>query len=654
MTDPMPEPVARWDFQRRLPGRPNASGDITRLFNTGDSRPPRSFSRLLNRSEESSISAAIYGREGIANCVDASLARSDRAEMFSLEAEFRALTGQQSIDYWDLLDLSNLAGRAGDRSVSRKDLGLGAKDCLSEGREKPLRLLTVRERFGGGMPGGLDDPRSVLVRALLNVGEAQEMAGAAGSYGFGKAAVAQASRIRVVLAYTCAPAFDGDPVTRRLLGVTYWGMHDLGSERYTGWALYGRQDNNETATFEDDKADQLALQLGLDIRDPEEPSDQGTTFVLIEPTFGAADLVGAIEVFWWPLLQQSRSAQFKFVVRDEDGNSLTPQIDETHPELGQFVRTFRRAEDVGDEQEAPHSDTATTHSGDAGVTALEKKLDESPIEGSLVAKMRSPLMVVAYESMPRANPPLVGVFVSHESTNENLRRVEPPEHDKWHARNVGGLNATSDDLRISRSVRSEIDDTVNALRAPDPPPVHGIAAFSKFFPAVDVKAARPRPPRPKGQRRQRLVRVHLVHDTGDEVIDVERPQRHVERDGRLRASAEVRFFLDEQRAKRVGREFLDATITIGAKIDEDGSGGEWLPAEVEQRRRNGESTFKRRTPAGVFPSVFEGRFHIGENIHFVLETSPYEADWTIELNFDCSPWDVPEPTGARSTDGEDN
>lgn len=635
-----PKPAPGWDFLRRIPGQPNASGDITRLFSTGDSRPPKSFGRILDRTQESAISAAIYGREGVANCVDASIARRTGAGRFGLEITFMKLEGSKAQGLWRTLDLATLAERAAVPTVARKHLGLGPSDCLVSGPRGAIRVMTVQERRGGGMPGGLDDPESVLVRALMNVGEAQTIEGSAGSYGYGKAAVAQASRIRVVLAYTCAPPTKADPVTRRLLGVAYWGMHDLEDQRFTGWALFGDKRGDHTDALEDVDADLLARSLGIPTRHPDDEDDLGTTFVLVDPMFDARELCGAIELFWWPLLQQSRATEFDVVIRSEEGEILRPTIDESHPELGQFVECFRRAESARATRDDSLTETMTTQLGEAGITALETREKDSPIDRSLIAKMRSPLMVVSYDTAPNANPPVVGVFVAHDRTNENLRRVEPPEHDKWHARNVGGLNATGEDLRISRLVRTEVDAAVIALRAPDPPPVQGIAAFSKFFPAVDVKAARPRPPRPVGRRKQRLVRVHLVHDHGDELVEVDRPSRHANADGSLQASAEVRFFLDRERAAKVSKKYLDATITIGARIDEDGSGGEWWPATVQQRRRADEGTFTLLSDPGVVPAVFEGRFHLDEYIHFVIDTEPYQPDWTIEMNFDCNPWDV--------------
>lgn len=645
MTRTNKTPLIGWDFLKLTPGRPNVAGDITRLFNGGGSVPPASFERLLSRREESAISAALYGREGFANCLDAARNRVDGGKEFALEVRFTRLNKKASSGLWAALDLESLAERANDRHVDRKKLGLAETDCLSAGPGKCLRVMTVTERHGGGMPGSLADYDSVLAKALLNVGEAQITEGAAGSYGYGKAAVAQASRTRTIIAYTCHQPHGSDPVTRRLLGVAYWGMHEVGEHRYNGWALFGNFDGADTTALEDAAADDLAKRLGLAVRDPSKSSDHGTTFMVIEPTFEPDELLGATEIFWWPLLQQTREHDFSVSIHTEDGEILTPQVDSSHPELGEFVTCFKRAEQGRDSGEEIQEEDHVTKIGEAGITSMVRRSPDSPVDRSLVAKMRSPLMVVSYDRVEQTHPAIVGVFVSHDDTNENLRRVEPPEHDKWHRSNVGGLNASPDDVRISRAVVEEINLGLEALREPEPPPIFGVTPFSRYFPAVDAKTARPRPPRPKGATKQRLVRVHLVHDKDGEIVEIDRPSRQVQPDGSLSASAEVKFFLDPDRARRVGKTHLDVTITIGAQVLEDGrrNTGEWWPARVQQRVRGSEAEFELSTQDGSVPARFHGRLHVGQAVHFVIDTESYDSDWTMEMVFDCSPWDIVAP-----------
>lgn len=615
------------------------------MFNTGDSAPPSVFNTLIDSDEESATSAIIYGREGIANCVDASIAAQNGHGSLGLDFFFELFTGEDALNYWDLLDLQSLAARASAPGIDRvKILGLSATDCLTAGPRKPLRILTVIERGGGGMPGSLADPDSVLLRALMNIGEAQSRTGAAGSYGYGKAAVAQASRPRILIVYTCTRLSDSpDGVTRRLMGIAYWGNHSFNGTKYTGWGIFVNNDAGALAALENEEADAFAERLDIPVRSPAAPDDIGTTFMIIDPVFDAHDLKGAAEIFWWPLLQNTRALELDLSIHDEDGNCLEIEVNESHPQLGQFIARFKEAEKsrkTGDEMLTP---TSLVLNRGAGISSLEVTNPESPIDSTLVALMRSPLMVVTYQPVKGSNQPLVGVFVSHDRTNENLRRVEPPEHDKWLKKRVGGLVGSPEDFRISKMVAEEVGNAVRALRMPEPEPITDLSDFSKFFPAIEGGIAKPKPPRPLGSKKQRLVHVNLVHSVNNLYVPVERPQREQQTDGKLKARAVVRFWLDKERAARVKRDFLDATITIGARIDEDGPRGEWIGAQVKEVVVGRKSKFKNTTTRGGAPATFEGRFKIGEDIFFQIETEPYDSDWTVDLIFDCSPWDVSEP-----------
>ena len=646
----MREPM--WEFGKRKAG-PSIDGNIARLFNTGDSAPPPAFRRLVNTDTETAASAVIYGREGIANCVDASLAAQRGSGSLGLDFYFEEFHGADSLHYWRLLDLKSLAARCASGGIDRvKDLGLSIADCLTDGPQKPIRILTVIERAGGGMPGSLDDPDSVLLRALMNVGEAQVRSGAAGSYGFGKAAVAQASRLRTMIVYTCTPIGNQkDGISRRLMGISYWGGHTFNGARYTGWGVFGSKSNGEISTLDDDDADSFAASLDIPVRSPSIEEDIGTTFMIIDPMFGAEELKGAVEVFWWPLLQRTREVTLDLNIYDIDGSKIPINIDDSHPELGQFVSAFRSAETSRMTGQDVNSTEEIVLNREAGITSLQVTQSESPIETPTVALMRSPLMVVSYIAPRGANRPIVGVFVAHEKTNENLRRVEPAEHDKWLKRRVAGLNASTQDIRISKLVNEEINNAAVSLRSPEPEPVAGLVDFSKHFPAIDGAVARPKPPTTK-PKKQRLVRVNLVHSNLDNIVQVERPQRIVEPDGKFRATATVNFWLDSDRAKRVKRDYLDATVRIGARIHEDGGTGAWLGANVNQIVVGNEPTFFAKTHGDDAASVFEGRFLKGQNIYFEVITETYDPDWTVDLIFDCDPWDVVEPQQTISLGGD--
>jgi hypothetical protein len=639
----------QWNFLKVIPGVPSVTGNITRVFGTDGAKPPAAFQGVVDRRSESAVSAAIYGREGIANCIDASLASKAGRGDFGIDFYFEKFNTSDSKEYWDLLGLETLAKRANAPKIKREEsLGLSLQDCLKRGAHAPLRMLTVVESGGTGMRGALSDPRSILTRALMTVGQAQNDKDAAGSFGYGKAAVAQASRIKILFVYTCFKAANGDPATRRFLGVAYWGDHNVGNDLFTGWGLFGNLSDGETIALEDQEADALAEKLGLPIRDPDNKEDLGTTFVIVDPMFDADELESAIQLFWWPLLQQTREVNVEINIYDRevspDDEGFQVCVDEDHPILGQFVERFREAETCRVVRRGSASEQSVVKFGEAGITSLIWSQDGSELSGSFIAKMRSPLMVVSYDSLP-ANPAALGVFVSHESNNQNLRRVEPKEHDRWFTTRNPELHATPDDLRLSKLVKEEILEACLAVRRADPPPPPAsYQAFSRWFPAAGAQVPI-RKRKPTGKKPQRLVRVHLVH--GEQALEVDRPQRSF-RDGKVFAQAEVKFYLDEDRAEKVDRKFLDAKVTIGARVAEDGSPGEWWPAEVELKKRDKTSKFKRISKKGVSPAVFEGRFEIGKPAFFTIETDSFPDDWSLELLFDCSPWDVMQQTSDEA------
>ena len=101
--------------------------------------------------------------------------------------------------------------------------------------------------------------------------------GSGGSYGYGKAGLIAGSAIRTVVAYTCFRERPDDPgVTRRLLGMTYWGQHEMGTDSFTGFARFGFYSDGWVRPFENDEADMVAKSLGIKLRDPGDLDDLGT------------------------------------------------------------------------------------------------------------------------------------------------------------------------------------------------------------------------------------------------------------------------------------------------------------------------------------------------------------------------------------------
>ena len=626
---------------------PAIDGNISRQFDSGGSQAPRRFRELLGRGNEQN-SAALYSREGFANCIDAAPGKD-----FHLKVKFDRLAGKDAEALWGLLDLATLAERATSESVSREELGLQPEDILSAGPGTPIRTMTSVEVGGGGMPGAISEHGSVMANALFKVGFTNNEAGALGSYGYGKAAVAQASSIRVLVAYSCFEAREGDPITRRLMGVTYWGQHSYEGRSYLGFAGFGDIRSDQPASefplpLEDEAADQFAESLGLTRRSADMPEERGTTFLLLEPSFEADDLRRATELFWWPRLQNDREGTFGVEITNESGAVHFPSVDSDHPQLGPFVKAYQAAGSEGLNSDSGSREIVTEDAavrvGEAGITSL--RVCSTPEHISLLAVMREPRMVVSYENvrLESHNPALAGVFVAHDHNNEHLRRVEPHEHDKWFLVNAGALKATRDDFDVSRQVRADVKAAEMLLRAPDPEPVTSAAVFSSFFPAANTATTKPRPPKPRGEKKQRLVRVWLVHpDDGSRIV--ERPTRlPVADNSAWLAQAQVHFSLDEARAKRLSLQNLEAEIKIRAVVlesDIDSRVGTDWPISVKQLP-GGHKPFQEASSSADKVKRYRGVFEIGHPVQFEVQTDPYELDWAIKLVFDCDPWDMAE------------
>ena len=150
------------------------------------------------------------------------------------------------------------------------------------------------------MYGPWSGDRSKMYLALNTVSFHAKRAGTGGSYGYGKSGLIRGSAVRTVVAYTCFREHEDDPgVTRRLLGMAYWGQHHIGDRSYTGFARFGHATGSEdTVPFKNEKADEIADGLGIPVRQPESPEQLGTTFLLIDPTVRPPGLVKAIERSW--------------------------------------------------------------------------------------------------------------------------------------------------------------------------------------------------------------------------------------------------------------------------------------------------------------------------------------------------------------------
>jgi hypothetical protein len=642
-------PSGNWFWNRSEVGQPGIGGGIAAMFKAEGSAPPPALKGLFPKYGQSSLRASMFAREAVANSWDAFWISEHSHQDFEISFRFREYSGAEALRFSQAFDTRSLSNRIGhtkaDGLPRRTELGLGEKDCL--GGNGNLRVLEVTERWGGGMGGCWKLGRSALERALIKVGWAQSEKGANGSFGYGKAAVAQGSRVNSLIAYTCFPEDPDEPgVSRRLLGATYWRPHSVGEANFNGFSVFGKKDGAWCCPFENEAADQIAESLGLAARDPEHDEDMGTSFVLLDPSFSADELRAALVCNWWPALQRTEEWRLHLFIADGDGPEEEVEVGVEHPLLGPFVRGYLAAAsaDAGESVNVAFSGQAD----EPVIVRLESDLDDFPVLGalglvqveadsvkgpkSLVALMRHHGMVISYRDTGSGEPLVRGVFNADFEINEPLRQTEPPEHDKWLLRQTGDHRGTPEDYAVAKEVTSKIDGEVAAFRRTRVGPVivrRGFApTFGAFFDQPGASTGKRVPVKGRidqGRRSKRKVHVYLVHPSDH--TEVERPTREPgDAAGSLRARASVKFDV----MSWVATDSLDIEFQLGARFVEDGSGGDFLPVRVT-------------APVGL-SMISDGRngtakylgvLRKGHPLIFDLVTDDYSDEWSVDTFFDA-------------------
>jgi hypothetical protein len=553
--------------------------------------------------------------------------RAHAEEPFGITFDFRSIGGAERRRLVRGLALGELKARS-DR-LDRRLLGLGDRDCLTHLRsDEPIPVLVIEERATTGMYGRWSSGDSKMFLALLAQGFTFKGAGAGGSYGFGKAGLIGGSLTRTVVAYTCFRASADDPgVTRRLLGVTYWGPHWTAEGHFSGFARLGdTRRNGIVIPFENKQADIIAEQLGLSIRSAQETTQLGTTFLLLDPAVGPAELLEAVERNWWPAILDNA-----FEVDVLCGNDVfvpRPRANET---LQPFIRGWELATTPQDnavaEEWSRRFRTTTLASGrsvELGRIGLVADLDawsypgspgdvvheDPPDDRSLVALIRGPRMVVEYFDCGRVAPFVRGTFVAASDVNDLLRQTEPKAHDCWET-DVSTLGIDPEAPVIARSVLERIRRNVRDFRDRLRPPTvtrgeYRLAELDRLVSQVFYghSGAPTRLPTKASPLAVEMVR----HDR----LTVSSEPSSI----RLRAKFEMRLTTDVDNAPRPVR------ISFRSQFYEDGRPGARCHIDVTP-------------PSGFSPIpdssvTFEGILGYRAKT-FIVHSAPYRSDWTCRV-----------------------
>lgn len=452
-----------WVWEETDASRSGGAGDLAKLFKNEEIAAPG-----VMAVGPPSTAASLLAREVIQNSWDAAQELRDElafvglgAPPFKISFDFERSSGAEAVAFADAIDIPglseqfDLAGRAGVASA----LGLARSTALAaaQGDGAELRLLKIHESGTTGMYGPFVGAASKMFLALVSLGYTVKGPGSGGSYGYGKAGLIAGSATRTVFAYTCfSPRLDdkhgGVEVTRRLLGMTYWGQHTVKDTSFTGFARFGDASDGWVRPLVNEAADDFAAKLGLPLRDPDNTQELGTSFVLLDPVVEPEDLQNAIERNWWAAIEERRFTPIiTEELPDDTVRRLVPRP-KKNPATAAFVRAYEVAT-VQQDNDVPHEASVdlgrlppsleSLNTGKLGLVAdlagwsyaqdSGEGEDTAVEHTSLIALLRGPLMTVEY-FQPRGTrrPPYVrGVVVADGEIDDLLRQSEPKAHNAW-------------------------------------------------------------------------------------------------------------------------------------------------------------------------------------------------------------------------------
>lgn len=619
-----------WHWEEIDPARSSQSGDIAKLFKNEAVKQPGVFS-----VDAPPADATLLAREAMQNSWDAGRdlateleARGEEAPQFRVKFVFSAVDGEEKRVLVARLGLDELATRAADVD-DRKKLGLANEDCLDhlDDPSVPLRLLKVVENGTTGMYGPWKGSESRLFLAMVSIGFTVKAEGSGGSYGYGKSGLIRGSRIRTVIAHTCFRERDDDPsVTRRLLGMTYWGTH----KPYTGFARLGHLESVAVTPLENEAADELAAELGIGLRHPGVPRDLGSTFLLVDPTVEPAELCSAVERNWWPAIMDSETG-FDVLVEDYDGHRLVPRPMKDSA-LRPFVRGFELAMASQDNQHdeefrkglgtyRPAGAKDALQLGTVGLTAdlggwsyaanTNTDDEDQTDHQSLVALVRGPRMVVEYYPVGRIQPFVRGTFLASDEIDELLRQTEPKAHDAWLPRideeGVDPLAPRYADETLKR-LRKEVRNFRKLLKPPAPreQDIRLPLLDDLFRSILENRGGKNPPPPPPDPRKVAITVEQSIEAVADRI--------------RIRASVAMRL------TDRVAASATPSRLFVRVAFDEDGRRGD--DCEVMLVDPPGGFEIEANVPQ-------KGTLLVGDLTHdwttINLLSEAYDPDWTAQV-----------------------
>lgn len=580
------------------------------------------------RNRETLSDTALLAREAIQNSWDAARGLRkmlDRDVPFSVRFRYVDYHGSRRLELIEALGLQELSQR---RSYI-DSLTLPPGNILDnlDNATVPLRVLYVEDWGSHGLyghPDLWDD--SHLFLAMYILGGSKKLDGG-GSYGFGKSALERASRIRSVIAHSAFRPYGDDPVTSRMVGFTWWGNHTVDGSKFEGRAMYAfaNQEDGPGAgemfdPYEDGASNELALTLGMSERDPSDNAQLGTSFMVVDPSIGANELVEELEKWWWPALEDHL---FDISVVDEMGEVHHPKPAE-NPFVAPFIPAYHIAtgqsvvSDVKKQRLASDKWRSVRDKGVApgslGLVVLEETNPEKQLDSGdskpIVALIREPRMVIQYKSYERRRVALRGVYVASPELDPYLRETEPSSHDCWDTNPSNDVDPEATEM--AKSVFSRISDAVKSMILEIAPPApqnnKSLSHFSSLLSGfLNDKKGTPPPPPPQG-----------------EPIELQMPGGHLpEVSGPGEVFLNTKFTV--RLADRAPADTVQVEVSCAAFINEEESqGGTRWPARISPSGKKHGFTMNA-------DGSWIGDISKADKVTFTVETDPYSSMWTATL-----------------------
>ena len=566
----------------------------------------------------------LLAREVIQNSWDAArkLQESKRKTSIPFQVKFRfvELSGANKEAFIQHSGLRELSDKTSNMKKKAADKASKSFKKILDKKE-PLTLLYCEDYGAHGLYGSIDKiSKSILFRALYMFGDTNkgEDQGSGGSYGFGKSAFIRGSGIQTVFAYSSFDKFESDPVTRRLVGFSYWDNFSIGEEHFDGRAILGNSKKEPGLPFEDKEADNFANLLHFNKRTSDKPENLGTSLLLVAPLITPMELLGAVEKWWWPALVEQR---FEVSVVDKDGKEHFPRP-ARNPEIKPFLKAFSIAR--GDSKPSSASKESLISTGwqksqgiNIGDFAL-RLMDEDEVPEAeenedgfpKIALMRNPRMVVEYKTYERRRVRVRGVFIASKEADPYLKLSEPAQHDHWDKKPVP--DADDEEIKaaaiariVDDQLRKGLSKFIDEVSPPSPRDRQVLSVFAEMMKGLmGGKKVGPtiRPPASKLP-----FEIQFTRAASPEVAE----------NGQIRTCSVIQIGLSPNAERDTYSVRTQVEFSI---IEEDNDNGENWPITVRVKTRNTDFISDKQWIVGTLSR--------GKPVELEVVSEPYDPNWT--------------------------